>query len=80
MTKAKGSALARVTYRSALKDGREVEMSLALPPEAATVPDAWRRLTALYGWVDPLALEIEIREAPRAGAPAGAIEGLRRAV
>jgi hypothetical protein len=74
MTKAKGPALVRVTYRSSLKDGREVAMSLVLPPEGATVADAWRRLTAVHGWVDPLALEIETREVPRTGVAAGPTE------
>jgi hypothetical protein len=74
MTKAKGPALVRVTYRSSLKDGREVAMSLVLPPEAATVADAWRRLTAVHGWVDPLALEIEIWELLCTGVTAGPSE------
>jgi len=71
MTKATGSALVRVKYRSSLKDGREVAMSLVLPPEAATVADAWRRLTAVHGWVDPLALEIETWETPCTGVASG---------
>jgi hypothetical protein len=56
--------LAIVTYRATLTDGREADLRLAMPSEAATVVDAWRRLSAVYGAVDPTSLEIEVRQGP----------------
>lgn len=63
---------AAVTYRCTLAGGREGAISLRLRPEAATLSDAWLRLTARFGDVDPTTIEIEIREGvPEAtGAPA----------
>jgi hypothetical protein len=55
---------AHVIYRAAGRDGREVEIHLALEPAAATVADAWSRLTGVCPDADPLSLEIEVREAP----------------
>ena len=56
--------LARVTYRATLADGREVDLRLAMPPDAATIVDAWRRLSAVHKAVDPRSLEIEVRQGP----------------
>ena len=63
---------AAVTYRCTLPSGREGAISLRLRPEAATLADAWLRLTARFGDVDPRMIEIEIREGVPAatGAPA----------
>lgn len=59
-----------VTYRASTAGGGEAELRLAIAPEAATVADAWARLTAAFGNVDPTSLEIEIREAsPRPARP-----------
>ena len=65
---------AAVTYRCTLPSGSDRELRLRLRPEAATLSDAWLRLTARFGDVDPTTIEIEIREgvpeAPATGAPA----------
>jgi hypothetical protein len=63
---------AAVTYRCTLPSGREGVISLRLRPEAATLADAWLRLTTRFGDVDPRTIEIEIREGVPAatGAPA----------
>ena len=62
---------AAVTYRCTLAPGREASIALRLRPEAATLSDAWLRLTARFGDVDPTTIEIEIREGVPAvvGAP-----------
>ena len=70
--------LARVTYRAMLTDGREADLRLAMPSEAATVVDAWRRLSAAYGAVDPRSIEIEVRQGPFT-APAGDWRNLSKA-
>lgn len=54
--------LADVTYRATAAGRKEVAIHLHLTPEAATVADAWARLTAVQQDIDPLSLEIEIRE------------------
>lgn len=54
------SGLADVVYR-ATAGARLVELRLALEPAAATVADAWARLSAMDAEVDPWTLEIEIR-------------------
>ncbi len=56
--------LARVTYRAVLADGREGDLRLVMPSKAATVVDARRRLSAVYGAVDPTSLEVEVRQGP----------------
>ena len=53
--------LAQVTYRATSSSGREVEVRLTLDPAAATVADAWSRLTGAHPSIDPMSLEIEIR-------------------
>jgi hypothetical protein len=66
-------ACAEVTYRATAAEGHEAELRLFIDPDAATVADAWSRLTALYRGLDPRTLEIEIRLAPRrAPVPLGA--------
>ena len=62
---------AAVTYRCTLPTGREGALSLRLRPEAATLSDAWLRLTARFGELDPRMIEIEIRE----GLPRSAVTG-----
>lgn len=59
LTKSKG--LAQVTYRATGADGSEAELRFVADPGRATVADAWSRLTAVYGRVDPRTLEIEVR-------------------
>lgn len=54
-------SLAYVTYRGTLTDGREVDLRFAMPEHEATVVDAWRRLTAAFGSIDPFSLEVEVR-------------------
>lgn len=54
-------SLAYVTYRATQTNGRDVELSLAMPELEATVVDAWRRLTAAFDSVDPFSLEVEVR-------------------
>ena len=54
------SPCAAVTYRASDVD-RELAMLLAIDPERATLADAWERLTAAFGTIDPCSIEIEIR-------------------
>jgi hypothetical protein len=61
------AAPAHVVYRASRSSGRMVEIHLAIAPAAATVADAWSRLTAVHPDVDPTSLEIEIRH----GRPVG---------
>jgi hypothetical protein len=60
MTCCGSSGFAHVTYR-ATSGGQEVEIHLTMDPSAASIADAWSRLTEAYPAVDPLSLEIEIR-------------------
>jgi hypothetical protein len=53
-----------VVYRATVADGREAELRLRTDPESATLADAWARLSACYGQVDPRSIEIELRELP----------------
>jgi hypothetical protein len=55
-------ATCAVTYRATMPNGEEAEIRLALDPSAATLADAWARLSARYGRVDPRSIEIELRE------------------
>jgi hypothetical protein len=57
-------ACARVIYRATVSGGMEASIEASMIPEAATLADAWARLTSLYGEVNPYSLEIEIREEP----------------
>ena len=57
-------ATCAVIYRGTAANGREAEIRLRIDPGSATLADAWARLSALYGRVDPTSIEIEIREAP----------------
>jgi hypothetical protein len=59
-------AVADITYRANLIDGGELTVRLRRAPEAATLADAWARLAALDPGVDPMSIEIEIREALQA--------------
>ena len=54
-----------VVYRGTAEDGTEAELRLLTAAEGATMVDAWTRLSARFGPVDPRSIEIEIRE--RAG-------------
>ena len=51
---------AAVTYRASAGD-RDLAMQLAIDPDRATLDDAWRRLTDVFGEIDPKTIEIEIR-------------------
>jgi len=63
-----GAACA-VTYRATDARGEEAEIRLHLEPAAATLADAWDRLTARFGPIDPRTIEIELREVlPERGA------------
>jgi hypothetical protein len=56
-----------VTYRATVAGGRQAEVRLRTTFAAATLADAWGRLTALHDGVDPRSIEIELREAAIAG-------------
>lgn len=58
---------AEVTYRANRQGGAEVELKLWTIPAAATIADAWARLSTAYPDIDPTSLEVEIRRiaAPR---------------
>ena len=51
------SPCAAVTYRASDGD-RDLAMLLAIDPERATLADAWERLTAAFGAIDPASIEI----------------------
>jgi hypothetical protein len=55
------SPCAAVTYRASDGD-RDLAMLLAIDPARATLSDAWERLTAAFGTIDPTSIEIEIRQ------------------
>jgi hypothetical protein len=59
-------AIADITYRAKVIGGRELAIRLHRAPDAATLADAWARLAAIDPGVDPMSIEIEIREALRA--------------
>lgn len=71
---------AAVTYRCTLPSGREGTIGLRLRPEAATLSDAWLRLTTRFGDFDPRTIEIEIREGVPAQSVAGAPADQRTAL
>lgn len=52
-----------VTYRGTLADGSEGALRLEIAEAAATMADAWARLSDRFGPVDPRSIEIEIRYA-----------------
>jgi hypothetical protein len=54
--------VAEITYRANVIDGREIVIRLLRAPDTATLADAWARLAALDPGVDPMSIEIEIRE------------------
>jgi hypothetical protein len=56
---------AHVIYRATGRGNRPVEVHLVATPAAATVGDAWTRLTQVDATVDPRSLEIETRLRPR---------------
>jgi hypothetical protein len=58
--------LAHIIYRATHADRINVEIRFYAAPETATVADAWARLSALCGQIDPLTLEIEIWEVDEA--------------
>jgi hypothetical protein len=74
---ATGTALARVTYRATVGGGREAAIHIVVPPDAATVADAWRRFSAMFAEVDPMSLEVEVRPFPPPAAEAR-LPSLRR--
>jgi hypothetical protein len=55
-------AVAEITYRANVIDGTEVVIRLQRAPDTATPADAWTRLVALDPGIDPMSIEIEIRE------------------
>jgi hypothetical protein len=57
------AAIADVTYRANIIGGRELVIRLRRAPDAATLADAWKRLASIDPGVDPMSIEIEIREA-----------------
>ena len=69
-----------VTYRATVAGGRQVEIRLQTTFMAATLADAWERLTALHDGVDPRTIEIELREfaAPHSAQPTLTREKRRR--
>lgn len=54
--------LADVTYRATVAGNREAELRLRMPLAAASAADGWARLSAVFAEVDPMTMEIEIRE------------------
>jgi hypothetical protein len=54
--------LADVTYRATVAGNREAELRLRMPLAAASAADGWARLSAVFAGVDPMTMEIEIRE------------------
>lgn len=52
---------ARVTYRANTTSGADVALHLLLDPDAATVTDAWSKLSFAFEAVDPSTLEILVR-------------------
>jgi hypothetical protein len=51
-----------IVYRATIAGGREAEVRLSLDPAAATLADAFARLSARFQGVDPRSIEIELRE------------------
>jgi hypothetical protein len=51
-----------VTYRGTSIGGKQAEVRLKSTYAAATLADAWGRLSELFEDVDPRSIEIEIRE------------------
>jgi hypothetical protein len=51
-----------VIYRGTVPGGGEGAIELFAAADAATLADAWSRLSARFGPVDPRTIEIEIRE------------------
>ncbi len=54
-----------VTFRANTATGQEVELRVLLEPAAATVTNAWERLSSAYAAIDPTTLEILIRRPKR---------------
>ena len=72
MTSADEQAIYDVTYRATVAGGEQAEVRLRAAFAAATLADAWARLTAIHRGVDPTSIEIELRESPvAAGHPLG---------
>jgi hypothetical protein len=63
----KRRATCAVIYRGTVAGGGEGVVELLAKADAATLADAWTRLSARYGPVDPASIEIEVRERARAG-------------
>jgi hypothetical protein len=55
-------AIAAITYRANVIGGGELVVHLQRAPDATTLADAWARLVAIDPGVDPMSIEIEIRE------------------
>jgi hypothetical protein len=58
--RSQAAELARVVYRASRPSGRTVEIHLVIEASAATVSDAWSRLTTVHSDLDPRSLEIEV--------------------
>ena len=56
---------AHVVYRASRSGGSVVELHLAIEERAATVADAWTRLTGVHADLDPTSIEIEVHHRPR---------------
>ena len=65
MTLSDNPSCTHVVYRATSSAGRDLEIHLAIEPEAATVADAWSRLTGICPDVDPMSLEIEVHRGIR---------------
>ena len=64
MTRAVQPAIYDVTYRATVAGGEQAEVRLRAAFAAATLADAWERLTAIHRGVDPTSIEIELRQSP----------------
>lgn len=69
MAQAESGDRAYIVYRAIAQGTRSVEVHLVMAASAATVADAWARLSWLDPKVDPRSLEIETWTLPRRPAP-----------
>jgi hypothetical protein len=69
-----------VIYRGSTSKGTQAEFRLRRTFAAATLADAWERLSEIHGGIDPRTIEIELREPSRRRAGRAALGILAREV